>query len=161
MDRHDGFDPAEEIISLKTLMKIYRNQSGLPVMAVNDIRSETKQGHSRKRRLREEGKFLDILIDIAAVRLKSVKVRFVVDKIINHAVNNCLQNANVFIFPIKVHIKMGLVLHGIPQILGNAGILGQHHSNVKILFVYIFRKGTYHIGKSSCLDKRHAFRCNK
>ena len=38
---HNSLDSAEELILLERIVKINRNKSCLPVMTVNDIRSES------------------------------------------------------------------------------------------------------------------------
>ena len=40
MDRHNGFHAPEEHIALELCIQIYRNETGLPVMAVNNLRLE-------------------------------------------------------------------------------------------------------------------------
>ena len=43
MDRHNGFNAPEEHIPLKFIFQIDRDQTGLPVMAVDDIRFKADQ----------------------------------------------------------------------------------------------------------------------
>ena len=41
VDRHDGFDSPIEFICLETLVQVNRNETGLPVVAVDEVRAET------------------------------------------------------------------------------------------------------------------------
>ena len=40
---HDGLDPPEVLIPVPEVVKIHRDQTGLPVMAVDDVRTEIKK----------------------------------------------------------------------------------------------------------------------
>ena len=58
---HHRFYSPEEISILKTLLQVYRNQSGLPVMAVNQIRLKPYYWKCGKCSLGKEGKLLNLI----------------------------------------------------------------------------------------------------
>ena len=60
MDRHDRLDPAVEFIFLEASLQVDRDQTCLPVMAVNQVRTEAKRRKRGKDSLRKIRKALDL-----------------------------------------------------------------------------------------------------
>src|SRR5699024_9505545 len=85
MNRHDRLDAPEERIGRKLCLQIYRDQTGLPVMTVNNIRFKIYNRKNRQNCLTEENVFLYVCSGIC-VRLLSAKIIQIVNKIIGDAV---------------------------------------------------------------------------
>ena len=94
MDSHNGLDAPEEFIALELILQIYRYESCLPVVAVNDIRLEINHWKHRKHSLVEEGEFLDIVSRIS-VWIEALEVFEIVDEIIGDARVFILHHANI------------------------------------------------------------------
>ena len=62
-------------------MQIDRNQSCLPVMAVDQIRPEIDHGQDGQRRLGEKRKLLNFKQRIVAIGLESIEIKLVIDEI--------------------------------------------------------------------------------
>ena len=62
-------------------MQIDRNQSRLPVMAVDQIRPEIDHGQDGQRRLGEERELLNFKQRIVAIGFESIEVKLVIDEI--------------------------------------------------------------------------------
>ena len=161
MYRHHRLDAPVEIAALEPLLQIYGNQTCLPVMTVDQIRPEIDHRQDRQRRLTEKCIFLDLKQSVVTVRFKAAKEALVVDEIILHPFNLCLQNADIFLFPVEVHVKMCLIGEFILHLLFHTGIFGKNHPDIKVFSVNTFRQRTDHICQTSCLNKWNPFRCNK
>ena len=81
MDRHDRLNSTIKVASLKSFMQIDRNQSRLPVMAVDQIRPEIDHGQDGQRRLGEERELLNFKQRIVAIGFESIEVKLVIDEI--------------------------------------------------------------------------------
>ena len=160
MNGHDGLDAAEELVVLEAVVKHNRNQTGLPVMAVNDIRAEIKCRQCREDRLAEEGEFFDVLVDVA-VRMVAREVELVVHEVEPHALVLQLKQSDVLASPGEIHRKVGDKLHLLLVLLRNRHILGQNDAHVKFILVDVLRERPDHIRKTARLDERNTFRCRK
>ena len=158
MDCHYRLDTAVKLILLKTFLEINRNKPCLPVMAVNQIRTEPDRRQSGKNCLREERKTLDFEKCVIRVRLVGIEKLFIVDEVIDYTIRFRLQNADIHALPVKIHIKAGDVFHAVFHLLPYAGILGKEYPDVIIILVNFLWQRTYDIRKSACFDKRNAFR---
>ena len=156
VDRDNGLHIAEKIALMELVLEQYRNQTGLPVMTVYNIRTESDQRKCRKRSLGEECKLLDILIDIS-VRLRSCKIIFIVNEIKLYTVILHFQHSDVLGTPGKIHIEMSHIIHLALPLFTHTEILWKNYPNIILLFIEILRKGAYYIGQPSCLDKWHTF----
>ena len=80
MYRHDRLDTMVERVIIEAVLNIYRDQSCLPVMAVDDIRTEIQRRHCRQCCFTEKCKLLNILENIA-IWMKSCEIELIIDKI--------------------------------------------------------------------------------
>ena len=160
MDRHDRLDAAVELIVLERVVKHHGDQTGLPVMAVDNVRAEIKRREHREDRLAEEGKLLDILVDVA-VRMAARKIKLVVHKVEGHALILQLEQTDILASPGKVHGEVRDELHLILVLLRDRHVFRQDHAHVKLVFVDVLRQRADDIRQTSCLDKRYTFRSRK
>ena len=109
MDRHNRFDSTVEITSLETFFQIYRDQSGLPVVAVNNVRSEIDHRKNRQCRFGEECKFFQISRH-AVVWFVPTEMFFVIDKIELDSFIFQLEDSYVLLSPVQIHVEIGYVV---------------------------------------------------
>ena len=107
MDRHDRLNSTIKVASLKSFMQIDRNQSRLPVMAVDQIRPEIDHGQDGQRRLGEERELLNFKQRIVAIGLESVEVKLVIDEIELDAVHFRFHDSHILVLPVEIHIEPG------------------------------------------------------
>ena len=161
MYRHNSLDASVEVTSLESLFQIYRNQPGLPIVAVNQIRSEINHRQDRQGCFTEKSILLYLKQCIIAVRLESTEEAFVIDKIVFHTFHFGFHDSHIFFLPVEIHIKMCLIRELILHLLLHTGIFRKNHSDVKVFSVDTLGQRTDHIRQPTCLDKRNPFRCNK
>ena len=154
MDGHDGLYAAIKLVLLKSILEINRQQTRLPVVAVDDVRSETKHRQTRQSRLIKKGKLLDILIYLS-IRKHTAEVELIVKKIENNAIHLELEYAHILLSPGKIHIKMVDILHLLLVLLTDGSILRNDHTYIILFLVKVPRQRTYYVSKSAGLDKWH------
>ncbi len=137
MDRHNGLDPAEKLAALETVVQIYRHQTCLPVMAMDDVRAEINHRQRREARTAEKCKFFDILIDIA-VWLHPGKIEFVVNKVECYPIHNAFQYPHILAAPVQFHIEMRLILHILLEMIRDHHVFREHDPDIKLLLIKIF-----------------------
>ena len=89
---------------------MYRNQSGLPVMAVNHIGLKADHRERRQRSLGEKRELLQVPIPVP-IRLGPVKIALIVDKVKGDSLVDLLQYPHIPVLPQIVHIKMIQISH--------------------------------------------------
>ena len=154
MDRHDGLDSAIELIGLECVIQINRNEACLPVMAVDDVRTEFNRRKNRKSSFAEECKASDI-IRHACIRLVAGEEILIIDKIEVDAVQFALHDAYIVAVPVKIHVEMCLVLQHVFALLVHERIHRQDDSAVEISFVNALRKRSDNVCKTTGLNERH------
>ena len=154
MDRHDRLDPTEELILLECVMEIYRHETCLPVVAVNDIRTESDHREHRKHRLGEEGKFLQIP-GSAVIGLRAAEIVFIVNEVKLDAVILHLHDPHITVLITQIHIEMSNILHFILPFLFHAGIFRKNDADIKVTLVKTFGKCACYVRKSAGFDKRY------
>ena len=80
MDGHNGLDSPEELILLEAVMEVNRNKACLPVMAVDNIRTEADHRKYGEHCLGEECEFLQIPRS-AVIRLRAAEIIFIIYKV--------------------------------------------------------------------------------
>ena len=160
MNCHDRLDTTVKLSLLERILQIYRDQSRLPVVTVNDIRSETDQRQCRQHGFIKESELFNILINLP-IRFITTEIKFIVQKIKDHTVVLHLKHSDILLAPRQFQIKMSQILHLIFIFFRNCGIFRNHNPDIKLVFIEIFRQGTHYIGKSSCLNKRYTFGSSK
>ena len=94
-------------------VQIHRNQRGVPIVCVHDVRVEVDVVEHLHRSLGEEGKALGIVI--VAIQIVPFKIILIIQKVIGHALVYCLEYAAVLVAPRQRHIKIADKLHLFPQ----------------------------------------------
>ena len=154
MDRHDCLDPPEELILLECVMQVYRHETCLPVVAVNDVRAESDHREHGKNRLGEEREFLQIP-GSAVIRLRTAEIVFVVDKVELNAVILHLHDSHIAVLVTQIHVEMSNILHFILPFLFHAGIFRKNDADIKVTLVKTFGKCACYVRKSAGFDKRY------
>ena len=157
VDRDDRFNPPEEIPVMETLLQVNGNESGLPVMAVDQIRLETDHRKSGQKCLGEESKFLNLPDRVVAVRLKAAKVAFIINEIVMDAVGLRLKNADIDILPVEIHIEMRHIPKLILHLLLHAFIFRNDHTHIIIFLINALGQRSHNVCKTTRLDKRNTF----
>ena len=141
-------------------MKEYRDKSCLPVMAVDDLGPEAYNGQCGQYRTAEECELLYIFIYIS-VRCKALEIKLIIYKIILDPFVLGLKYPDILSSPVKVHIKMGDICHGLFKLFLDAGILRHDNTYIKFILIKVFGKGSYNISQTPGLDKGYSLRCGK
>ena len=111
MNCHNGFDTLIKFTLRKPLLEVHRNDSGLPVMTVDNLRPKTDYGQYGQCRLREKYKLCNFADMIVTIRLKTTEHFFIVNKIICDSVILCLQHTYILVLTHEIHIEMRSILH--------------------------------------------------
>ncbi len=139
VDGNDGLDGAIVLSTGKTVMQQHRNQTGLPVMAVNHIRMPVQKRKCRQRCIAEEAELLEIPVPVAIWPIPG-KIGLVVDKVIGDALVFILQDADIAVLSEVLHVKVGHVLHLLAPLPWNAHVLRNHNTTIIVLLVDGLRK---------------------
>ena len=157
MYRHDGLDPAVIFSRIPEIIKIYRDQPCLPVMAVDQIRPESDHRKDTQHCLGEESKFFDIPFRISLIGRKSVEIMLVVNKIELYALILALQNSYIAVLSCQIHVKVIYIFQHVLPLLVHTVVLRQYNAHVISFLVKILWQGSCYICKSSCLNKWYTF----
>ena len=156
MDGEYRLDIAEELAAAETVLQIDRDQSCLPVVAVDDIRLEADDRQCGKGSLGEESELLQV-VEPVAVGLRAAEIAFVVDEIERDAVLDILHDPDVSVLSVVIHVEMIHILKLVADLFLDAHIFRDHDPDVKILLVKTFRQSAGNVSKASGLDKRNCF----
>ena len=158
---HNRADTAEERVILEHFMQEYRNQRRLPVVAVDNVRTESYDRQHRQHGLGEKAEFLNIPQNITVQPL-SLEEMFIVDVIIANAVKLTGHDADVEISQFsQIHIEAVEIGESAAILLRNAGVIRNDYAHIVFVFIQRFRKRSDNIRQAARLDKRHALRCCK
>ena len=161
VDGHNRLDSLVELAACETLFQIDGNKSGLPVVAVDQVRAEIHGGKCGENRFGEERETCDLKQRIICIRLVTGEESFVVDEIEGDSLHLGLQHTYILTLPVEVHVEVCDIFHLVLHLLLHAGILGHDHPDVIIFLIQFLGKRTDNICQSACLDKRNALRCHK
>ena len=142
-------------------MQQYRDQTRLPVVAMDDLRMETNDRHHGKHCLAEEGEALDIPAQIRAVRGFAVEVELVVHEIELDAVELIFHDADMLLTAGVVHIEMVPVMEEIAVSARNTGVIRDDDTHIKAFLIKILRQCADNVSQTAGLDKRHTFGSSK
>ena len=154
VDRHNCFYIPEKLILLESIVKIYRYKSCLPVMAVDNVRTESDHRKHRKHSFGEESKFLQIP-GRAVIRLRTAEIVFIVDKVELDSVIFHLHDPDITVLISQIHIEMSDVLHLVFPFLFHAGVFRKNDANIKITLVKAFRQRPRYVCQPSGFNKRY------
>ena len=133
MNRHNRPNSPEERICLEFISQIDRNQTSLPVMTVNDIRTETNQRKHGKNCFVKECKFFNIIAHVP-IRNKTVKVFLIINKVIGNSIQLILKDTHILIPDIGPtgHIKMGDIFKLITEMLRNTAVIRDYYPDIPV-----------------------------
>ena len=156
MDGHNGLNALIKVPCRKLGFQIDRNQPRLPVMAVNQVRTETYDRKNRQHCFGEKRKFFNICTEIP-IGLRPAEINQVVNKIISNPVKLIGHDAYMRSRIVRTcpHIKMCNILEIIPKLIRDTGIVRDHNPDIPLFFVKPFRQRTTHIRQTAGLDKRY------
>ena len=142
-------------------MQEYRNQRSLPVMAMDDIRTEADNRQYRKHCLGEKAELLDIPQNIT-IQLFAMEKVLIVNVIIPDSFIFAGHNAYIEVTQLaQIHIAMSKISKPAAEFLRNAGIVRQDDTHIIFALVQRFRKCAHNVCQAAGFYKRHAFRCSK
>ena len=156
VDRHDSLDSLIELIVRKSLLEIYGNKSGLPVVAVDQVGAESDRLKGRQASLGEICKSGDLKERIIRVRFICREESLVVDEVESDPVLHGLEYAHILALPVVVHVEVGDIFHLILDLLLHAGILRNHDSDIIVLRINILGERADNVSQSAGLDERYA-----
>ena len=141
----------------------YGNHTGLPVVAVDDVRTESDGRHSSQHGFAEENKAFGIPHNGIRVGLIAFEVVLVVDKIEVNALIDVFHDTymNIFRMSAQIHIEMGDIAELTAVFPWNTGIAGDDHTDIIFLLVQTFRQCADYVCQTAGLDKGYTFRCGK
>ena len=118
---HDGLNAPEELILLEAVMKVNRNKACLPVVAMNNVRSESNYRKYGKHCLGKKCKLLQIPRS-AVIWLRAAEVIFIIYKVELNAIILHLKNTYITILIAQIHIEVCDIFHFIFPFLLHTGI---------------------------------------
>ena len=157
---HNCLDSPEKFVLLERIVKINRYKTCLPVMTVNNVRSESDHRKYGKYSLGEKCEFLQIPW-CTVIWFWSAEIIFIINKVELYSVILHMHNSNIAVLVSQIHVKMGNILHFVLPFLFHTGIFRKDHTNIKITFIETFRECSGYIGQTACFNKWYCFGCCK
>ena len=148
VDGEDGLDAVELIQMAVVQVQVDGDQSGLPVVAVDDVGGEIDVEQGLQHRAGEERKALTVIVE--AVQAAALEVILVVQEVVGHAVAHGLEQAAVLAAPAHRHRVVGDIL----QILAVFQVAVQGHDDAGVHAV--LDKG---LGQGACHVRQTAGLC--
>ena len=154
VDGEHGLDAVELVQMTIVQVQVHRHQSGLPVVAVDDIGGEVDVEQSLQHGAGEEGEALAIIVE--AVQAAALEVILVVQEVVGHAVHIGLEQAAVLAAPAHRHGVVGNVFQLIAVL--QIAVQGHDDAGVHAVLDQRFGQGTCHIGQTAGFGKGIGFR---
>ena len=139
MNGHNAFYPLIEGVAGKFGLQVDRNEAGMPVVAVDDVRPEAQRRQYAQNGFAEETEFLDIVV-VIGVRVTAAEILFIIDEIVDDAVADKLFHADVTVTAVEKRLEIADRSHFIPVFLGNDGVRGDHDADFKLITVKDLRE---------------------
>ena len=154
VDGEDGGDVLVERHALVELAQEYRCESGMPVVAVQDVRPKAigQILQALGDRLGEECKALAIIEE--SIRIIAIEVALVVDKEIRHAIMDKALEAAILVAPAKADVELCNVLHLVFVLIGDSPIERDHDDNVCAGLLQRGGQGARNVAQTAGLDER-------
>ncbi len=158
LDVVDGKERANILIALAAAVKdVIKNgdRSGLPIVAVEDVRREIHVRDRLEHRHGEERKPFRVVA--VAIDAGTPEIIFVVEEIKNDAVVFCREEAAVLVSPSEPNPEIRQKRDQLPEFRRNIRI--ERHDDPAVLagFTETFRQRICHVGKTACRKKRSGF----
>ena len=158
---HHHFCPADRCAG-ELCAQIERNKTGLPVMAMDDIRNPVQIVQCGKSSFVKVA-VLGNIVNKVGIRVAPAEELIVVDEVIHHAVPYIFHNADVERTAVgaEIHGEGTTINHLFLVLPGNAFITRQNYFDVTVLFRQSSRKCIHNIAEAACFHKRIAFGADK
>ena len=155
-----GFYSTEFRITVIKHLKEHRNKSGLPVVAVKNVRGEvTHVANALEYRHRKECEAFAVVV--VAIYAAAAEIIFVVDEIVDDAVLFCGEQSAVELAPGKADGEALEEGHFLAQVLWNVGIERQNDAAVCACGTESLWQRTGNIGKPAAGDIGSCLACCK
>ena len=152
MDGQRGPDGTEALFPHAVVFEVDGHQSGLPVVAVNDVGPELHVVQHPDNGPGEKAEPLAVVH--VAVQVRAVEVLLVVQEVPDHAILFQGKQAAVHMAPGQVHIVIAQKGQLIAKPLPDAAVQRHHHRYLRPLRGQGGRQGTGHVSQSSGFTKR-------
>ena len=154
VDGEDGLDAVELVQMTIVQVQVHRHQSGLPVVAVDDVGGEVDVEQGLQHCAGEEGEALAVVVE--AVEAAALEVILVVEEVVGHAVHFGLEQAAVLAAPAHRDRVVGNVF----QLIAELQVAIQRHDDAGVHAVLDqrFGQGAGHIGQTAGFCKGGCFR---
>ena len=161
MDGKDRVDALIEGQSRILPLEQHRDQTGLPIVAMQDVGLIVDQRQRLEHRAVEEGEAL-ALVPAPAVDRGAVVIELIIDKIEGHAVELEHLDAAILPSPAEIDVEIGQVFHLFTPLRRDIPVKRQDHADLSAQFFQLLGQRTGHIRQPAGLDKRNTFRgCKK
>ena len=147
----------------KSALEEYRNHTCLPVVAVNNVRMESDDRHGCQNCLTEENIAFNIPADRICIRLITLEIIFIINKVEGNALVFIFHDADKHRFTSLtiVHIEVGNKLEFSTVFPRNTSIVRQNNPHVIIPFIQGFWQCTNDICQTAGFDEWNTFRSCK
>ena len=154
VDGEDGLDAVELVQMTIVQVQVHRHQSGLPVVAVDDVGGEVDVEQGLQHCAGEEGEALAVVVE--AVEAAALEVILVVEEVVGHTIDLSLEQAAVLAAPAHGHRVVGDIL----QLVAHFQVAVQRHDDAGIHAVLdqSLGQGACHVGQTAGLGKGGRFR---
>ena len=154
VDGEDGLDAVELVQMTIVQVQVHRHQSGLPVVAVDDVGGKVDVEQGLQHCAGEEGEALAVVVE--AVEAAALEVILVVEEVVGHTIDLSLEQAAVLAAPAHGDRVVGNVF----QLVAELQVAIQRHDDAGIHAVLDqrFGQGAGHIGQTAGFCKGGCFR---
>ena len=155
-------DIPEERICRKFCLQVNRNQAGLPVVTVNDIRSEIDDRKHGKHCLVKENKLLNI-VPVVAVGIEALKIFQIVDEIVGNSLILIFHDSHILLSHHRAasHLKMADILKFIPILRRDTGVIRKNYPDIPLISVKLLWQRADNVRQSPRLYERNTLTCGK
>ena len=158
MDGENGLDVLIERTGREHQIVVDRHQSGLPVVAVDDVRLPVEVGQHLEHRLGVVREALCVVV--LAVDLAACEVILIIDEIIGNAVCLIAEDTAVLVAPAQTDVSVFDVIELFAHTLVDRRIQRAEYTHVMSLGSECLRERTCYIAQSAGFDERSAFAGN-
>ena len=160
MDRKDRVYVAIAVQSAILIVQQDRDETRLPVVAVDDVGVVVEMLEGFEHRTAEERE-AEALFLVAGIDLVSAEHREVVDKVEPHAVRYERVDPAEHGIAAQLQRKVANVLHPQDVVFVDLPVFGQDHAYLGAQRDKLFRQRADDVGKTAGLDIRKTFTCGK
>ena len=155
MDSENGLDVLIERTGREHQVVVDRHQSGLPVVAVDDIRLPVEVRQHLEHCLGVVREALCIVV--LAVDLTAREIVLIINEVIGHAVLFVAENAAVLVAPAETDIGVLDVEELFPHLLADRRVQRTEHAHIMSLCREGLGQRACHVAQTAGLDERSAF----